>query len=78
MCLCTPVVSTRTSGPIEIIDNDKYGLLCDHDDESIYRAVRRMYDDEELRSHYAETAVSRIAQFSPQNFNIKFDKLLSE
>jgi glycosyltransferase involved in cell wall biosynthesis len=77
MCLGTPVVSTSTSGPIEIIDNDKYGLLCDHDDESIYRAVRLMYDDEELRSHYAKTAVARIEQFSPQNFNNKFDKLLN-
>jgi glycosyltransferase involved in cell wall biosynthesis len=77
MCLGTPVVATRTSGPIEIIDNDKYGLLCDHDDDSIYRAVRRMHEDKELRSHYAETAASRIEQFSPKNFNVKFDKLLN-
>jgi glycosyltransferase involved in cell wall biosynthesis len=78
MCLGTPVVATRTSGPIEIIDNDKYGLLCDHDDESIYRAVRRMFDDETLRRHYTQTALTRIDQFSPTHFNRKFDVLLNE
>jgi glycosyltransferase involved in cell wall biosynthesis len=76
MCLGTPVVSTRTSGPIEIIDNDKYGLLCDHDDESIYRAVRRMFDDAELRLRYSEAAINRVERFSPANFNRAFDKLM--
>jgi glycosyltransferase involved in cell wall biosynthesis len=77
MCLGTPVVATRTSGPIEIIDNNRYGLLCDHDDESIYCAVCRMMDDADLRQHYATTAQSRVDQFSPANFNRQFDELIN-
>lgn len=39
-------------------------LLCDHDDESIYQAVKRMYDEEELRRHYSEVGKERVKEFS--------------
>lgn len=64
MALGVPVVATKTAGPMEILDNDKYGLLCDHDDESIYQAVKRMYEDEELRRHYSEVGKERVKEFS--------------
>lgn len=64
MALGVPVVATKTAGPMEILDNNKYGLLCDHDDESIYQAVRHMYDDDELRRHYAEVGQERVKDFS--------------
>lgn len=64
MALGVPVVATKTAGPMEILDNDNYGLLCDHDDESIYQAVKRMYEDVELRRHYAEVGRERVKEFS--------------
>lgn len=64
MALSIPVVATKTAGPMEILDNDKYGLLCDHDDESIYQAVKKMYEDAELRCHYAEVGKERVKDFS--------------
>lgn len=64
MALGVPVVATKTAGPMEILDNDKYGLLCDHDDESIYQAVKRMYEDAELRRHYSEVGKERVSEFS--------------
>lgn len=64
MALGVPVVATKTAGPMEILDNNKYGLLCDHDDESIYQAVKRMYEDVELRRHYSEVGKERVKEFS--------------
>lgn len=64
MALGVPVVATKTAGPMEILDNDKYGLLCEHDDESIYQAVKRMYEDEDLRCHYADVGKERVKDFS--------------
>lgn len=64
MALGVPVVATKTAGPMEILDNDRYGLLCEHDDESIYQAVKRMYEEEELRRHYAEVGKERVKEFS--------------
>lgn len=64
MALGVPVVATKTAGPMEILDNDRYGLLCEHDDESIYQAVKRMYEDVELRRHYSEVGKERVKKFS--------------
>lgn len=64
MTLGVPVVSTKTAGPMEILDDNKYGLLCDHDDESIYKAVRKIYDDENLRSNYCKLGMQRVERFS--------------
>lgn len=63
MLLGTPVVSTRTSGPIEILDNDRYGLLCDHTDESMFQAVCRMMDNPDLRRRYSEVGRERVRDF---------------
>jgi len=78
MLLGTPVVSTKTSGPIEIINNDTYGLLCEHDDESIYQAVRKMMTDEVLRNRYKHLGYKRAADFSVENTIKQFDVLIKK
>lgn len=65
-CLGLPVVSTKTTGPIELIDNNKYGVLVDHDDESIYQGVKRMIDDKELRLRYHQMSLERARMFNIQ------------
>ncbi len=65
-CLGLPVVSTKVTGSIELIDNNKYGILVDHDDESIYQGVKRMIDDKELRLHYHQMSLERAKMFDIQ------------
>lgn len=77
MSLGVPVVSTKTAGPTEIIDNNKYGLLCEHDDESIYIAVKRMIEDDDFRLHYKEVGLQRAKDFSVERTVNEFEKLLS-
>lgn len=62
-CLGLPVVSTKTTGPIELIDNNRYGILVDHDNESIYQGVKQMIDDEQLRLHYHKMSLERAKMF---------------
>lgn len=64
MVLGVPVVSTKTSGPLEILENNKYGILCDHDEESMFNAVLKMVNDAELRKHYAEVGKGRVKRYS--------------
>ena len=78
MALGIPVVSTTTAGPTEIIDCNKYGLLCEHDDESIYKAVKRMIEDDDLRMHYKEVGLQRANDFSVKNMVSQFDKMINE
>ncbi len=66
MALGTPVISTKTAGPTEILKDNEYGMLCEHDDEAIADAVQRLYEDEELRKHYAEAGLSRVQDFDIQ------------
>lgn len=75
MCLGVPVVSTKTAGPIEILDNDKYGLLADHNDESMYQTVKRMVLDKRLRSYYSKIGRERVLDFSVKKAIRQIEKL---
>jgi glycosyltransferase involved in cell wall biosynthesis len=77
MALGVPVISTKTAGPVEIIDNDTYGLLCEHDDESIYQAVKKMIENEPLRKHYKEQGYKRVKDFSVDNTVRQFEELIN-
>lgn len=76
-CLGLPVVSTKTVGPIELIDNNKYGILVDHDDESIYQGVKRMIDDEQLRLHYHNMSLEKAKIFNIQETMKQVFEILS-
>ncbi len=76
MALGIPVVSTKTAGPIEIIDNNTYGLLCEHDDESIYQSVKKLMEDERLREHYKEQGLIRSKDFNVKRTVQAFDDLI--
>ena len=77
MCLGVPVVSTKTAGPTEIIDDNKYGLLCDHDDEAIYQAVKQMMENYELRTKYREMGMKRARVFDVSRTVEEFEKLIN-
>jgi len=77
MCLGTAVVSTKTAGPIEIIENNKFGLLCDHDDEAIFQAVKTMIENQELRKQYQEVGIERAKQYSVGNALTNFDNMIN-
>ena len=63
MCLGVPVISTKTSGPIEILDDNKYGLLTEHDDDAIYEAVKSMMENNAMREKYGTAGKSRVKDF---------------
>ena len=77
MCLGVPVVSTKTAGPTEIIHNNTYGLLCDHDDEAIYQAVVTMMDNKNLRAKYKRAGKERVELYSVKNMLEKVDNLIN-
>ena len=52
MSLGIPVISTRTAGAIELLEDGKFGMLTEHDDISIFEAIKKLIDDEELRRYY--------------------------
>lgn len=78
MCLGVPVVSTKTAGPTEIIDDNKYGLLSGQDDEAIYQAVVTMMDNKSLRDEYKRAGKDRVELYSVRNMLEKVNDLINE
>jgi len=71
ICLNKAVVCTHNSGSEEILGQSEYGLLVDHDDESIYQGVKSLMDNPGKLTHMRNQAGIR---------SIKFDenKVMSE
>lgn len=63
LCLGLPIVSTKTSGPMELLDNNKYGILTEHDENSIYEALKQLIISEETRKYYAQMSLKRSELF---------------
>lgn len=76
LCLCLPVVATDITGAHEILEESKYGLLVKEDVNDIYLGLRRMIDDAELRSAYAQKSVQRSEMFSVEEVLKEIDAVL--
>jgi glycosyltransferase involved in cell wall biosynthesis len=64
LCLGVPVIATACTGPIEILDRGKYGVLCNHDDDSIYLNVKSLIDDKTKLEAYAFASEKRSKMFN--------------
>lgn len=59
LCLGKAVISTATTGPIELLQNGKYGIVCDHDVHSIYEAIKSLIVDRNRLKLYQNLALER-------------------
>lgn len=76
MALGVPVISTKTVGPSEILQDDTYGLLTEHDEYSIFEAVKKMYTDAELRDQYIIKGKVRAQDYDVSHALQAFDCLI--
>lgn len=63
-----PVISTKSGGPESIINSNKIGVLCEHNEQSLFFAMQEVYDNfarynpqeirQEVLEHYSQKAVS--------------------
>jgi glycosyltransferase involved in cell wall biosynthesis len=73
-----PVVSTDCpSGPAEILDGGRYGLLVPVDDEeALAGAIKRLLCDPHLRSRLSSAGIVRARHFSPERAAAEWEALL--
>lgn len=70
MYMKKPVVACKSGGPLETVDHEKTGLLCDFDPEDFARAMTKIFKDSTLRSSFGQTGRQRFADlFSFQSFS---------
>lgn len=72
-----PIISTKCSGPIELLDNGKYGLLVENSNEGIYKGLKLMMTNKEIYNKYKEIVTQRRNFFDFNNQIHEFKKILS-
>ncbi len=59
----TPVLSTDCTGPNEILDNGKYGMIVENSEEGLKNGIRELVLNPEKLAHYREMAAQRMPFF---------------
>ena len=65
-CLGVPVVSTKTSGPTELIKSSKAGLLVNENIDDIYMGLKYMIDNKAFRDECSINALEFAKTFETQ------------
>lgn len=69
-----PVVSTRCTGPTEILENGKNGILINYDEKEMYQAIKNVLDKPDILIPYKEKSLHRSKDFSEERI---IDKIIS-
>jgi glycosyltransferase involved in cell wall biosynthesis len=75
----TPVLATEAGGVTEIVRDGQNGLLAPIGDaEALAAAIRRYFDDPQLRERLRAEAVDSIREFAPETVYARLEELLVE
>lgn len=67
------------SGPREILQGGKYGMLTPGDDEAAFqRGIERLFTEPQLHEHFARVGPRRAHDYSPENILPKWEALLTD
>ena len=61
------VISVKSNGPIEILENNKYGVLIENDADEIAEKINYYLRNEDERKKYEELGYERAKDFSKEN-----------
>ena len=63
MCLGIPICATRTTGTLEILDNGRFGVLTEQEDDSIYTELKKIVDNVNYRNQLHDKSIERSEMF---------------
>lgn len=72
-----PVLTTKCAGMNEILDNGKYGIICENDDSALSAAVENLFENCDYNK-YKQAAVERSCELQTVNVLAEYDRLLKE
>ncbi len=71
MILGKPIISTRTYGGLELLEDGTNGLICGFEPEEITAAIQKLLTDNDLRNK-----ISQNAKYSSKNFDCEIEKYI--
>ena len=79
LCLEKPIIATDCVGPVELLDNGKYGLLAEVENvESLKKNMEKLILNKELREKYSELSKKRSKIFNIDKTMRQIEKILNE
>ena len=78
MVLGIPIISTDCSGPNELLQGGKYGLLVDNSEEGLYEGIKLLLDDHTELDRLGELALSRGNMFGVAETMHRIEQLFDE
>lgn len=79
MCLGLPVISTKVSGAVDVIENKKNGVLIDCGDEkALEKEMRELLSNAELRQRYGENATKIADQLRTEEIVSRWLEFINE
>ncbi|MCB9201810.1 MAG: glycosyltransferase [Flavobacteriales bacterium] len=76
LALKKPVISTYTSGPVELLQNGKYGLVVENSTLGIENGIKRMMLDSKLVADFQLKSSKAILRFTPKEIIHKIEQIL--
>ncbi len=59
LLLDVPVLSTKCTGPCEILDGGRYGILVENSEEGLYQGIKDLLENPDKLAYYKERAKER-------------------
>ena len=60
------IVSTATAGPMELLANGEYGIICNHTVTALFEALQSLINDSSKLEKYQKLALERSLIFDTQ------------
>ena len=79
LCLEKSIIATKCAGPVELLDNGKYGLLAEVESvESLKENMKKLILSEELRKKYSKLSKERSKIFDIDKTMKQIERVLDE
>lgn len=75
LILGVPVLSTDCTGPNEILDNGKFGMIVENSEEGLYNGLKELCDNPDLLQKYKDKALQRQDFFSEEKILRQISRL---
>ena len=73
-----PVVTTDCSGMNELLENGKYGVITENNEEALYTGIKKLIESPDKLAYYKEMAAERSRDFSLEKLMQPIESLLLE
>lgn len=78
LILGTPVLSTNCTGPNEILDNGKYGMIVENSEEGLYSGIKTLLDNLDKIEYYKKRAFERLDFFNEEKIIKQITELFNK